>query len=359
MDYSFIDNELKKKIETTKFVFLVARPGTGKTFSGDYLESVRGWKHIDGDIPVKQMATNPEWFEASSKMFGFGEYEGKTDFFDGILDHSKAYFDILARLTLEAARESNTVVMTHATYFRVVRDYFRKLLVDGGAKDVSTVFLKCDPEPHAKALWERINRQARDSGIPLSTLLEMWGAKLNEETLEDFTRWFIEKSTVYSAFEEVEEAEQPYTLINNTAKDATVLDRLDEVFGIDPNKPRCEGTYEEMIEAIKAVDAKRDEAMYEFQRELFEAEAEKNNDEEAKAELEEMAKTEPKKLAARRSSLLDAAKAGSLRRMSSLSKSGESGRSSTRGSLLLAGKRRSSFLVLGKFENDDEEDEVP
>jgi len=301
---------------------------------------------------------NPEYFEAASQMYGFFEFEGEANFYDGILNHQKAFFEILARLTLEAARESdNKVVLTHATYFRETRDYFRKLLADGGAKDVSTVFLKCDPKPHAKALWERMNRQAEDSGIPLGDILEFWDANLNENTLDDFTRWFIEESDVYSAFQEVDETEQPYTVINNTAKDATVLDRLDEVFGIDPNKPRLEGTYEEMIQTIKALDAKRDMVMMEATKELLEEEA-NNNNKDTKAEIE-MAKTEPKKLAARRSCLLDAAKTESLRRVSSLSKSSSgSGRSSTRGSLLLTGSRRSSFILLGKFENNDEEDYV-
>ena len=49
----FFDDEHKKKIESTKFVYMAAKAGVGKSFSGDYLEAIRGWKHVDGDFPAK------------------------------------------------------------------------------------------------------------------------------------------------------------------------------------------------------------------------------------------------------------------------------------------------------------------
>jgi hypothetical protein len=43
-----ITEDHRKKIESTQFVFVVAMSAVGKTFIGDYLEAIQGWKHVDG-----------------------------------------------------------------------------------------------------------------------------------------------------------------------------------------------------------------------------------------------------------------------------------------------------------------------
>jgi len=53
-------------------------------------------------------------------------------------------------------------------------------------------------------------------------------------------------------FEDAEGSDQPYLIVNHTAKDATVLDRIDEVFGITKNISRGNGTYDEIIHKIKS-----------------------------------------------------------------------------------------------------------
>merc|ERR1712194_578202 len=94
--------------------------------------------------------------------------------------------------------------------------------------------------------------------FPIQSVFKMYGADRPLEDLETFTKWFIEESRFYSNFTWADETDQPYVVVNNTAKDVTVLDRVDEVFGIEKGLSRGEGTYEEMIEKIKAVDAARD-----------------------------------------------------------------------------------------------------
>ena len=246
MAYDFIDDDLKKKIKRTKFVLMVTRPGTGKTFSGDCLEDVRGWKHVDGDMPAKKRRTNPEWRAASEQMFGFGKFAGITHFMDGILENQKPYFEILARLTLEAARDSNKVVMTFNAYLRSSRGFFRGLLRGAGARDVSTVFLHCDPKLHARALWDRLNRKAIDSGIPLREHLRFWNAE-HIEDFESFCAWFQEVAPLNLGFQEADDSEQPYSVVDVTAEDEMVLDRLDAVFGIGTNESRGEEIHMEFF----------------------------------------------------------------------------------------------------------------
>lgn len=349
MDLDFIDEELKEKIANTKFRYIVARAATGKTFTGDYLEAIRGWKHVDGDEPAKTLSINPEWTDAVDRLFGAGKYEEpkKKDplAFHLNPENYQPYFSIVARLTLEAARESSTVVVSHATYVLDQRNFFRQCLVDAGATDVETVFLYSDPDKHAEALWSRCHRQAEQSGVSVQTILIMWGVERPLEDLEAFKKWFMDESVVYSHFMPEDEKEQPYVIVNNTAKDATVLDRVDEVFGIEKDLSRGEGTYEEMIEKIKAVDAARDLLWLE---EKYKEVEEQTGDEEAEA-LKELIEKEPAKVRARRSSLIDVQKIESARHLSA----GGTGRRSSAAITSVAAAAK--FLRLGKVDDETEE----
>ena len=330
-----IDEDLKKKIESTKFVYLVAKAGTGKTFSGDYLEVVRGWKHIDGDIPVKQQSSNPEWKDAWDQMFTLFMTEKNAngpmvnrEYFDQKDDewiHNecfKAYMKILADLTLEGARDSETVVMSHASYLIPQRIFLTQLLKDAGAKDVSTVFLHTDFDAHMQALWKRTTRQAEQMGKTIEEYGELMGVPNF-----DFDKFVEFQKLSYDVWEEPDESEQPYKVVDNTAKDVTVFDALDEAFGIDKNTSRGDLSYEEQILKIQAIDKKRDEAMIDGIQSKLERNAE-----------EEMAEKEPEKLAARRSSLIELDKL-----TSSLHLSGRS-------SVLSSSSRRASFIKTGRFE---------
>jgi len=296
-----IDEDLKKKIESTKFVYMVAKSGVGKTFSGDYLEAIRGWKHIDGDIILKGSESNSEYKDATEQMISWIEdrmavaAQGEE-----LVDTGgwKTYFKIMARLTLEGARDSDTVVITHATSHRFRRDGLRQHLIDAGAKDVSTVFLHCDFDAHMQALWKRYNRLADQGGITIEEHFKSF----DMPGIVDFDS-FVEQHKHF-VFEEPDESEQPYKMVDVTAKDVTTLDGLDEAFGIENNKSRGDGTYDEMAQKIMAVDKKRDQDWMDSKHKAIEdSEAEK----------------EPKKLNARRSMLLQADMYNSIRRLSSMS----------------------------------------
>merc|ERR1719464_187097 len=41
------------KVVTMRIIFCVASPATGKTFSGDYLDVVHGFNHVDGDFCMR------------------------------------------------------------------------------------------------------------------------------------------------------------------------------------------------------------------------------------------------------------------------------------------------------------------
>jgi len=323
-----IDEDLKKKIESTKFVYMVAKSGVGKTFSGDYLEAIRGWKHIDGDIILKGSESNSEYKDATEQLFSWIEdWMAVAAQGEELVDTGgwKTYFKIMARLTLEGARDSDTVVITSATSHRFRRDGLRQHLIDAGAKDVSTVFLHCDFDANMQAIWKRYNRVADQGGTTVEELFKTF----DHPEVVDFDSFVKFQKQLSSGFDEPDESEQPYKTVDVTAKDATTLDNLDEAFGIEKNKSRGDGTYDEMIQKIKALDEKRDQVWMDSRNKAM-------DDSETSEAIKEMAKSEPKKLAARRSSLLLGEKLSSK---DDVTRSAASMR-----------RRHSSFITTGKCE---------
>jgi len=246
-----IDEDLKKKIESTKFVYIVAQSGVGKSFNDDYLETIRGWKHIDGDIPVKEQAFNSEYKNATDQLQIRGDYTDKAQ-----NEGWKVCAKILGRLTLEAARDSDTVVLTHWSPSLLMRTSLRQHLINAGAKDVSTVFLHCDFDVQMQALWKRYNRLAEQANTTVEVLYNLFGAT-GIVDFDSFVEFF--KNGIFGFFQEPDESEQPYKKVDATAKDVTGRDSLDEALGIE-NKSRWDLAYEEMVQNIKAIDVKRDQA---------------------------------------------------------------------------------------------------
>ena len=105
-----------------------------QTFTGDYMHVVHGYHHIDGDIPIKNMAVKPEYQELVEKWL--------------VQDDWAPHFTELARLTLEAAKDHDTVVLTHATDRNVIREHVIQKLIEGGASEdnITIVQLTIDPK---------------------------------------------------------------------------------------------------------------------------------------------------------------------------------------------------------------------
>lgn len=256
-----IDEDLKKKIESTEFVYLVAKSGIGKSFTGDYLQVVRNWNHVDGDFPLKESTFKPEYVDMVERLFISGKYahiqelpeEERREWFAREGYH--AYFTEVARKTLEAARESDKVVATHATYNADARNFFIDTLIASGAKEVRLVYLDCDFDVHMDALWKRALRQAEQFPGTMEEGLEFYGGS----DFESFVKH--QKHLIENYFEEPSESEKP-TVVDVTAKDITTLDAVDRAFGVPDGEGRGDLSYEEMIEKIKAVDIIRDEGFF-------------------------------------------------------------------------------------------------
>lgn len=337
----------QKKIESTEFIFLVAKSGTGKSFSGDYVDLFGDWKHVDGDTPLKNTHGNPHYEDLRNRVFQLKEYEGKgVEWL--VTEGLVPYMEELAKLGLEAAKESDKVCISWASYFRPNRLLLKKLLLDAGAKDFSMVFLHCDLEAHMDALWKRTCRQAEQAGCTITEFAALFKMPVEGEeyTKEQFVA-FQTSQDWYKMWQDPDESEQPFQTVNVTAKDATVLDSLDAAFGIEDSN-RAHLSYDEIVAKVRAIDEERDQKNFDAYVESLEG------SEESKEELE-FAQKEPELCKARRSSLLLADKMNSMRSLSSVEGEGE------RQSLAieaLSRRSRQSFITTGKLFTSEELKEI-
>jgi len=327
----------RAKIESAQFVYVVAKSGVGKTFTGDYLGTIQNFKHIDGDCILKMSHTNEHW-----KKIGADEKKKKEglDLTDpdskmkkivelmGTEDYYQPFCFELARLLLEAAKTSQKCVLTHATFDHKWRLLIRKYLKEAGVKNdnFTMMFLDIDPDVHNKAAWKRWNFQAECNDCTLEELFENVCKIPGIKDFDSFVTIFQEgiNNKYYTV---PQEQEKPYVLVDVSARDVTVLDQYDKVLGL--NARSTELTYDEMIEMIAATDKKRDEEWGKGMIATAETEKEK-----------EVANKEPEKYIARRSSLFEADKI--LDRMSSISIKDTGDTQSHR-------RSRQSFIETGKF----------
>jgi hypothetical protein len=419
IDTDDIDADLQQKIASTTFVYIVALAGVGKTFAGDYLEAVRGWKHIDGDIPFKQ-SSNPQWLDARQQLMRSGPYAERAGDAEWVQQESfKAYTDILVGLTLGGCADNaasaasnnasnnasnhNKVVLTHASYTVEQRKYCKEQLLNAGAKKVETIFLHCEFDAHMETVWKRTNRWADQGGTTVEEVMEGIGLP-GIQNFESFVE--VQKYMMCFWDDPDEASDAPYVTVDVTAKDVTVLDGLDAALGIVENDDgdgdgdgdnndnddgdngdneyensndngngdnknnntnnnnsgpgRKNLSYPELVQKIQKVDELRDQAWFDALNAATE-----DKDE------QELARNEPRKLAARRTSLFQADKILSNVRdfdfgfdldvdLSSSASPSTSTSTSSRGSRRLSmpavalsassnGRRRASFITTGKF----------
>ena len=248
----------------------------GKTFTGDYLEAIRGWKHVDGDIPLRMKDRVPEYqdmFEQFSKTGNYADRDEEWKENEGW----KPYFSELVRLTLEGAKYSDKgkgVVLTHATFRALTRSFVCKQLIDAGAKDVTMVFLECDFDAHMQALWKRYERFAKVGNTTIEELFKRYGI----EGIVDFDAFVEYQIQFGSSYQGPQESvdHKPFHVVDVTAKDVTVLDSIDKAVDIiqqegEESSSRRSGggdstllTYEEIVEKIKNVDVKRDKDRHHY-----------------------------------------------------------------------------------------------
>jgi len=166
-------------IASSHIVYCVAMPGTGKTFTGDYLDVIHGFHHVDGDLGFRSQYT-PKMREAVTKWIELGHRYPKvknaksSDDVAEFEEYWGPYFQVMVDSALEAATTNDTVVITFADGYQVQRDFVFKKLKEGGAKNVTLLYLSMDQDKKLEGLYHRTVRQADAIDMTLGDMMRTW-----------------------------------------------------------------------------------------------------------------------------------------------------------------------------------------
>ena len=242
-------------ISNASIVFVIAPSGTGKTFTGDYLEMMHGYEHVDGDYPGKNSHL-PQYADMTQNfMKVVNEYLPKNE--DGPEELWQPYFAELARLTLKAAETSEKVVLTHATYRQAWRKYLIQKLIEGGASpdQISVVALTIDEGVKIKGLYLRAKQHLESAGLSLEQHCRShygWEGE-GEITCEEYVSLYKKHDPLGSVIFEGPPAGSK--LVDVSSRNLDALDAINEALGLE--KQTIGEKYEELVSRINAVDAKR------------------------------------------------------------------------------------------------------
>jgi len=334
-------------IATSQIVFVVAMPGTGKTFTGDYLEQYHDFQHIDGDLPFRT-CEKPEiesivrkFLTAMVKYPDFWNPKN-LDLYEETKENWGPYFDHLAENVLEAAKTNDKVVITFGVGANIMRTHFIDKLKEGGAENITMLVLTMDERKKLEGLYHRSIRQFEHMESSLGDNMRMmgWDGE-GEPTMEECIVHLKEPGNLGAYI-----SEQPsknlmkYTKFADvTGRDVTAVDAVDTSIGLQ-RASEDELRYEDIKTNVIARDKRRDEEtpcncthlFIELQEEIAAA-LEGANTEEEKKEIKKRASSIINmEVAARRFSILSIAS------------------DTTDETQIKMRKRRSSFIKTGKID---------
>eukprot|EP00985_Skeletonema_marinoi_P024902 scaffold17783_cov198-Skeletonema_marinoi.AAC.1 len=189
------------KTKYTQIVYVVGPSGTGK--------SMHGYQHVDGDIPLQNMTLVPGYTEMVEKAM--------------LKDDWAPYCSELARLTLEAAKDNDKVVLSHATKKNYYRDHVIKKLIEGGASEdhITIIQLTIDPKVKARGLYHRTARMAEQSDMTMT-------GEMTEEKYIDVFLKASGQSFSFDAFEVHPKA----IMVGVSGRNVTHFDSVDKALGL-------------------------------------------------------------------------------------------------------------------------------
>ena len=194
-----------------------------------------------------------------------GALNGKDE--DGPEELWRPYFEEIANQAIDAAKNSDQVVLTHATYRQSWRECVVTKLLEGGAKkeNITVLLLTIDPDVKLKGLYYRTKEQLENSGTMTMTDSFKAGGWEGEGdvTLPVYIKVMKEMYPHYalnSAFEDVPDGFYGKTVVDVSGRDMSCLDGIDNALGLvgKRNDAHSTLTFEEIRDKVKVVDQKRD-----------------------------------------------------------------------------------------------------
>ena len=238
---------------------------SSQSFTGDYLQVVHGFKHVDGDTPLKNCIL-PKYREMTKNVIKYtlsiGIEEGTDD-----KEYWSPFYEEIAKQTVEAAKDNDRVVLSAATYEQEQREFvIEKIQEEGGLRleQITVVELTMDVVVKARYLYRRTKQQRQQNGQGFAWKdLGLDPAECEryenegELTEEKFATYLVEErggEIGGTSYEDCDNAKK----VNVTGRDISLCNNIDDALGLTRSK---DWTYESICDKVLPIDAKRDEDM--------------------------------------------------------------------------------------------------
>lgn len=258
------NNAEKERIANAEIVYVVAPSGCGKSFTGDALAYLHGYEHVDGDYPLKHAAVSARNKElAYGFLKSFHTCLGNEEESDDVWT---PFYEEIATLTLQAAKTSSKVVLSHASYRQAYRECVVNKLIEGGAKreNIKVLELRIDPDVKLTGLYYRTKAQVENSGITMEDAFKLQGWDGDGPfTVDDYKIYIKNKNPDYAGNAAMKDIPEGYgAIVDVSSRDMTCIDRIEMALGLDAKDRNVEYqkflSYDELRDKLQEVDQARD-----------------------------------------------------------------------------------------------------
>eukprot|EP00751_Fragilariopsis_kerguelensis_P016970 CAMPEP_0170844864 /NCGR_PEP_ID=MMETSP0734-20130129/7183_1 /TAXON_ID=186038 /ORGANISM="Fragilariopsis kerguelensis, Strain L26-C5" /LENGTH=351 /DNA_ID=CAMNT_0011213457 /DNA_START=43 /DNA_END=1101 /DNA_ORIENTATION=+ len=251
----------KISIANAKIIYLVAVSGCGKSFTGDYLQLMHGYTHVDGDGPLKKAHIPRNREMAVRFVTCWVKHDMQHE--DGPEELWQPFYEEIANLTIEAAKHSDKVVISHATYQQSYRKYVVDKLVEDGAtrENITVLELMIDPEVKMKGLYYRTKESIEDGGMTIGDQARTKGWEgEGDPTCAEWIQIMKETMPGWAGNGAYVEIPIGFGMtVDVSGRDMTTLDGVDDALGLVGKRNIQDLTFEEIRDKVKVFDRKRDE----------------------------------------------------------------------------------------------------
>eukprot|EP00580_Thalassiosira_gravida_P015264 CAMPEP_0201662410 /NCGR_PEP_ID=MMETSP0494-20130426/4503_1 /ASSEMBLY_ACC=CAM_ASM_000839 /TAXON_ID=420259 /ORGANISM="Thalassiosira gravida, Strain GMp14c1" /LENGTH=266 /DNA_ID=CAMNT_0048140765 /DNA_START=357 /DNA_END=1157 /DNA_ORIENTATION=- len=165
------------------------------------------------------------------------------------------YFEEIAKRTVEAAKDHDKVVLTHASYKEPFRELVIAKILEGGVSldQITIVELTIDPVVKTRGLYYRGKRQAEQNGMSFTDVFKAYHDFEGELTEEKFIEYVLKtEEGAVDGFDDCPNAKK----VDVSGRDISHCDNLDKALALTRSK---DWTYETICEKVLPLDVKRDE----------------------------------------------------------------------------------------------------
>jgi len=247
-----------------EIVYIIAEPGTGKTFNGDYLDLIHGFYHVDGDLPLRT-AEQPEMKAVVKKWFfemrvivkekGEDIDNLPAETMTAYEEYWGPYVQVQVDSALHAAKTHEKVVITIAEGSQVVREYVMSKLKEGGAAKVTMLYLTIDQDTKLEGLYHRTVQQVKAIGMSLSEALKEDWKHDRDPTKEEFKKLWNEPGKLGNIH--FDPPPSYAKVVDVSSRDKAAMDAIDAALGLH-RASVCTEPYDTIVTKVRAIDTQRD-----------------------------------------------------------------------------------------------------